>query len=61
MLFGLSSGAALAAAVGVLVEVPTMLLLVEVCKRTKHMFPSQVAADGLAASREVAPVRVSAE
>lgn len=38
MLFGLSSGAALAAVVGVLVEVPTMLFLVEICKRTKHLF-----------------------
>jgi len=37
-LFGLGSGAALAAVVGVLIEVPVMLLLVEVCKRTKHMF-----------------------
>ncbi len=41
MLFGLGSGAALAAVVGVLIEVPVMLLLVEVCKRTRHMFPSQ--------------------
>lgn len=41
MLFGLSSGAALAAVVGVLVEVPTMLLLVEICKRTKHLFPAE--------------------
>lgn len=41
MLFGLGSGAALATVVGVLVEVPTMLLLVEVCKKTKHLFPQQ--------------------
>ncbi len=31
MLFGLSSGAALATVVGVLIEVPTMLLLVRIC------------------------------
>ena len=41
MLFGLGSGAALAAVVGVLIEVPVMLLLVEVCKRTAHMFPKK--------------------
>ena len=40
MLFGLGSGAALATVVGVLVEVPSMLLLVEICKRTKHLFPA---------------------
>ncbi len=34
MLYGLSSGAALATVVGVLIEVPVMLLLVWVCKRT---------------------------
>jgi ACR3 family arsenite transporter len=39
MLFGLSSGAALATVVGVLIEVPVMLMLVEVCKRTVHWFP----------------------
>jgi ACR3 family arsenite transporter len=38
-LFGLSSGAALATVVGVLIEVPTMLLLVSICKRTCYMFP----------------------
>jgi len=35
MLFGLSSGAALATVVGVLIEVPVMLLLVSLCKRTQ--------------------------
>jgi ACR3 family arsenite transporter len=39
MLFGLSSGAALATVVGVLIEVPVMLMLVELCKRTGHWFP----------------------
>jgi len=39
MLFGLSSGAALATVVGVLIEVPVMLLLVRVCLRTSHWFP----------------------
>jgi ACR3 family arsenite transporter len=38
MLFGLSSGAALATVVGVLIEVPLMLMLVELCKRTAHSF-----------------------
>ena len=37
-LFGLSSGAALATVVGVLIEVPAMLLLVSICKRTCYMF-----------------------
>ncbi|MFC1800058.1 ACR3 family arsenite efflux transporter [Candidatus Eisenbacteria bacterium] len=40
-LFGLASGAALATVVGVLIEVPVMLSLVEICKRTRHWFPQQ--------------------
>ena len=39
MLFGLSSGAALATVVGVLIEVPLMLALVGFCNRTKNWFP----------------------
>ncbi len=38
MLFGLSSGAALATVVGVLIEVPLMLGLVSYCKRTRGWF-----------------------
>ena len=38
MLFGLSSGASLATVVGVLIEVPVMLMLVKVCLRTQHLF-----------------------
>ena len=38
MLYGLSSGAALATVVGVLIEVPLMLWLVKICLRTKHWF-----------------------
>ena len=38
MLFGLSSGAALATVVGVLIEVPVMLMLVQICTRTRHWF-----------------------
>ncbi|MBM1142499.1 Arsenical-resistance protein Acr3 [Alcanivorax sp. ALC70] len=37
-LFGLSSGAALATVVGVLVEVPVMLSLVAIINRTRHWF-----------------------
>lgn len=38
-IFGLSSGAALATVVGVLVEVPVMLGLVAIANRTRHWFP----------------------
>lgn len=38
MLFGLSSGAALATVVGVLIEVPLMLILVTICKRYCYLF-----------------------
>jgi ACR3 family arsenite transporter len=43
MLFGLSSGAALATVVGVLIEVPIMLLLVRICLRTQHWFRHEAA------------------
>jgi ACR3 family arsenite transporter len=39
MLFGLSSGAALATVVGVLIEVPVMLMLVKICLKTRGWFP----------------------
>jgi ACR3 family arsenite transporter len=38
MLFGLSSGATLATVVGVLIEVPVMLMLVRICLRTQGWF-----------------------
>lgn len=38
MLFGLTSGAALATVVGVLMEVPVMLLLVKICLKTQNWF-----------------------
>jgi ACR3 family arsenite transporter len=38
MLFGLSSGAALATVVGVLIEVPVMLMLVKICLKTQGWF-----------------------
>ncbi|MDD5644955.1 MAG: ACR3 family arsenite efflux transporter [bacterium] len=38
VLFGLSSGASLATVVGVLIEVPVMLMLVKICLRTKSWF-----------------------
>ncbi|PMB46377.1 arsenical-resistance protein [Fischerella thermalis CCMEE 5330] len=40
-LFGLNSGAALATVVGVLIEVPVMLTLVGICKRTAFWFPRE--------------------
>jgi len=38
MIFGLASGAALATVVGVLIEVPVMLMLVSVCRKTQGFF-----------------------
>lgn len=43
MLYGLSSGAALATVVGVLIEVPLMLMLVRFCLQTQHWFPHDTA------------------
>jgi arsenite transporter len=43
VLFGLSSGAAMATVVGVLIEVPVMLLLVRICLKTQHWFTTQKA------------------
>lgn len=44
LLFGLSSGAALATVVGVLIEVPVMLWLVAICKRTRGWFGEKIIA-----------------
>ena len=41
-LFGPGSGAALATVVGVLVEVPVMLSVCNVCNRTRHWFPGEI-------------------
>ena len=48
MLFGLSSGAALATVVGVLIEVPLMLGLVKFCKTTQGWFQEDISAERLA-------------
>ncbi len=42
-IFGLGSGAALSAVVGVLIEVPVMLMLVTICLRTMRRFPKMSA------------------
>ena len=52
MLFGLSSGAALATVVGVLIEVPVMLMLVRFCLRTEGWF-AHAPAPGTSASQAV--------
>jgi ACR3 family arsenite transporter len=44
-LFGPGSGAALATVVGVLIEVPVMLSVVGICKRTRYWFPDASDAD----------------
>jgi ACR3 family arsenite transporter len=40
-LFGISSGAALATVVGVLIEVPLMLMLVRICLRSQGWFSAK--------------------
>ncbi|NJO72319.1 MAG: ACR3 family arsenite efflux transporter [Leptolyngbyaceae cyanobacterium RM1_406_9] len=55
-LFGLNSGAALATVVGVLIEVPVMLMLVEICKRTAFWFPRQPEKASLADPRCIRPL-----
>jgi ACR3 family arsenite transporter len=47
MLFGLSSGAALATVVGVLIEVPLMLGLVKFCLKTQSWFPATSSSQGV--------------
>ncbi|MGD8981174.1 MAG: ACR3 family arsenite efflux transporter [Desulfobacterales bacterium] len=51
MLFGLSSGAALATVVGVLIEVPVMLMLVKICLKTPHWFNETT--DGTAQDKQI--------
>ena len=46
-LFGVTSGAALATVVGVLVEVPVMLALVRIANATRHQFPDLAQAEQL--------------
>jgi len=41
LLFGLSSGAALATVIGVLIEVPVMLMLVRICLRNQGWFKKE--------------------
>jgi len=52
MIFGLASGAALATVVGVLIEVPTMLMLVAFCKRTRHWFGAEDIAHAASLQKE---------
>lgn len=56
MLYGLSSGAALATVVGVLIEVPVMLMLVKICLATVHWFPQQ---ENISIRRESFPKKSS--
>ena len=55
MLFGLSSGAALATVVGVLIEVPVMLLLVRFCQRTEGWFASTAPGPILQSAQDISP------
>ena len=59
MLFGLRSGAALATVVGVLIEVPVMLMLVKVCRRTKGWFGAASVRSAASAPSEAPSVQRS--
>jgi ACR3 family arsenite transporter len=59
ILFGLSSGAALATVVGVLIEVPVMLMLVRICLRTKAWFPGGELVPAAPRDIEAAPPRAT--
>ena len=59
MLFGLSSGAALATVVGVLIEVPLMLALVRLCLRTRSWFPPEPTATATAQPSAAEPAAVA--
>lgn len=50
MLYGLSSGAALATVVGVLIEVPLMLTLVKFCLKTQNWFPHESTVESIASN-----------
>jgi len=58
MLFGLSSGAALATVVGVLIEVPLMLMLVKFCVRTQNWFPHEMLTESVREELEAPASRV---
>ncbi len=54
VLFGLNSGAALATVVGVLVEVPVMLMLVRFANRTRGHFPTAEPASAVSGAQSTA-------
>jgi arsenite transporter len=53
VLYGIGSGAALATVVGVLIEVPVMLMLVKICLRTQHWFPREVSEEEESRGKEI--------
>ncbi len=62
MLFGLASGAALATVVGVLIEVPVMLMLVKFCVRTQGWFtPPEPSPPSVEATEELATAGAGVE
>lgn len=58
-LWGINSGAALATTVGVLTEVPVMLTLVGIARRTKHWFPDARTTDEVREDVPLSPQTVT--